>query len=485
MSKRTAKVLVAEDDRAVRFSLTTYLRSEGYRIVEAENGTTALAAVEREQPDAVLLDLRMPGLDGLAVLAELGPRQLADLPVIVVTAFGGSAPAIEAMRCGAYDYLTKPFDLDEVHLTLRRALRQRDLAVQVRDLRAREVPDDDEFRPGDPAVLVGVSLAMREVFKAIGRAAVTEEQVLIFGESGTGKELVASALHRNSPRADGPFVRVNCAALPEGLVESELFGHERGAFTGADRQAPAVSSGRRGERSSSTRSANCRSPPRQSCCGSCSNASSSGLAATRRCEPMRGFSLRPTATCRRRLPPGDSATISFTGLTSSGSRSLRCENVARTSSPSRGPSCTVWRRATVGPTSRWPPKPWRRSSVASGAGTSGNWKTSWRGRRSPPEVDRSCPSTLERRTTTPSPHQRDRMACCRSAPCSPTLNDERSGAPSPPVEATAPGPPKPWASAVGSCSTRSGSTTCWIEPGPTWRCLPGRKPLSLSRRWSF
>ena len=188
----------------------------------------------------MLLDLKMPGRDGLEVLGELGPA-LADLPVIVVTAFGGSAAAIEAMRRGAYDYLTKPFDLDEVLLTLKRALRQRALASEVKALRARtaDEPSETSDEPADAEPeLVGQSAAMREVFKAIGRAAATDAPVLIVGESGTGKELVASALHRHSDRAAGPFVRVNCGALPEGLIESELFGHERGAFTGADRQKP-------------------------------------------------------------------------------------------------------------------------------------------------------------------------------------------------------------------------------------------------------
>ncbi len=188
----------------------------------------------------MLLDLKMPGRDGLDVLDELGPA-LADLPVIVVTAFGGSAAAIEAMRRGAYDYLTKPFDLDEVLLTLKRALRQRALAFEVKALRARtddEASDSSDSQADTEPELVGQSAAMREVFKAIGRAAATDAAVLIVGESGTGKELVAAALHRHSDRAAGPFVRVNCGALPEGLIESELFGHERGAFTGADRQKP-------------------------------------------------------------------------------------------------------------------------------------------------------------------------------------------------------------------------------------------------------
>ncbi len=233
-------ILIAEDDRAIRFSLACALKAEGYNVIEVGNGDDAIARVASDDPDALLLDLKMPGKGGLEVLAALA-GQLAELPVIVITAYGGSAAAIEAMRRGAYDYLTKPFDLDEVQLTLKRALKQRALSSEVKALRSR-VPDeldgaDDQIALPEPE-LVGQSAAMREVFKAIGLAAATQAPVLITGESGTGKELVAAALHRHSDRTNGPFIRVNCGALPEGLVESELFGHERGAFTGADRQKP-------------------------------------------------------------------------------------------------------------------------------------------------------------------------------------------------------------------------------------------------------
>ena len=234
-----AKILVADDDRTIRRNLVLLLKAEGYATLDAADGASALDLIRSESPDAVLLDLKMPGLDGLEVLAALGPAALVDLPVIVVTAFGGSAPAIEAMRRGAYDYLTKPFDLDEVLLTLKRALRQRSLEREVRALRAKSPePAEEVDGPDAEPELVGTSPAMREVFKAIGRVSATDAAVLIVGESGTGKELVASALHRHSPRASGPFLRVNCGALPEGLIESELFGHEKGAFTGADRMRP-------------------------------------------------------------------------------------------------------------------------------------------------------------------------------------------------------------------------------------------------------
>jgi two-component system response regulator AtoC len=237
-----SRIVVADDDRTIRRNLSRLLEAEGYAVLEAADGNEALTRICEESPDAVLLDLKMPGRDGLQILETLGPSLLGELPVIVVTAFGGSSAAIEAMRQGAYDYLSKPFDLDEVLLTLKRALRQRELAAEVRRLQDRGGSDEDvrESIDDDEPELVGRSPAMRGVFKAIGRAAATEEPVLIVGESGTGKELVASALHRHSQRgiAGGPFIRVNCGALPEGLVESELFGHEKGAFTGADRQRP-------------------------------------------------------------------------------------------------------------------------------------------------------------------------------------------------------------------------------------------------------
>jgi two-component system response regulator AtoC len=232
-----SRVLVADDDRTIRRNLVLLLRSEGYETLEAADGAETLASIRNHAPDAVLLDLKMPGRDGLEVLAELRSR-LADLPVIVITAFGGSSAAIEAIRRGAYDYLSKPFDLDEVLLTLKRALRQRALAIEVKSLRDRAAEATDDPDEDLDTKLIGQSPAMREVFKAIGRASATDAPVLVIGESGTGKELIATALHHHSARASGPFIRVNCGALPEGLIESELFGHERGAFTGADRQKP-------------------------------------------------------------------------------------------------------------------------------------------------------------------------------------------------------------------------------------------------------
>jgi DNA-binding NtrC family response regulator len=222
-------ILVADDDPATRSNLALLLRSEGYRVVEAADGDAAVAALTDPAVAAALLDLRMPKRDGLAVLRAHADR-LDEVPVVVVTAYGGSTAAIEAMKLGAYDYLTKPFDLDEVLFTVGRALTQRALVAQVQALSADPLADDPD--PEDDE-LVGRSPAMVAVFKAVGLVAPADEPVLILGESGTGKELVANAVHRNSHRAAGPFVKVNCAALSPTLLESELFGHEKGAFTGA------------------------------------------------------------------------------------------------------------------------------------------------------------------------------------------------------------------------------------------------------------
>jgi two-component system response regulator AtoC len=174
------------------------------------------------------LDLNMPGRDGMDVLRAHADH-LEETPVIVITAYGGSSAAIEAMKLGAYDYITKPFDLDEVLFTIRRALTQQALIAQVQSM-STESPRIVEAQSGDE--LIGRSSAMLHVFKTIGRVATTSESVLIVGESGTGKELVANAIHRSSTRS-GKFIKVNSAAISSALLESEMFGHERGAFTGA------------------------------------------------------------------------------------------------------------------------------------------------------------------------------------------------------------------------------------------------------------
>jgi two-component system, NtrC family, response regulator AtoC len=220
------KALVVDDERKMRRILQMALERIGLDSVAADTGEDALARFEAEKIDLVLTDLKMPGMGGLDLLAELRRRD-PELPVIVLTAFGTVQTAVEAMKLGAFDYVLKPFDLDAIEITIRKALDVSRYRAENRYLREREdaVPAFDD--------LVGGSPAMREVFALVRRIAPTRSTVLITGETGTGKELVARAIHRLSPRSDRLFVPLNCAAIPGELLESELFGHARGAFTGA------------------------------------------------------------------------------------------------------------------------------------------------------------------------------------------------------------------------------------------------------------
>ncbi|MGH7264311.1 MAG: sigma-54-dependent transcriptional regulator [Candidatus Rokuibacteriota bacterium] len=221
-----ARILVADDEPAIRWVLERLLRQAGHAVTVVADGAAALAAVEAEPYDLAFLDIRMPGLDGLETLSRLraaGPETAA----IVMTAHGSVRAAVEAMQRGAYDYLAKPFDNDEVLLLVERALGARALGREVVALRA-GIQEVWAF-----GALVGKSPRMQEVYKTIGRIAGTDVTVLLQGESGTGKEVVARAIHHYSRRAGKPFVAVSCAAIPATLLESELFGHERGAFTDA------------------------------------------------------------------------------------------------------------------------------------------------------------------------------------------------------------------------------------------------------------
>jgi DNA-binding NtrC family response regulator len=216
-------VLIADDEKNIRSSLATTFSLEGYRVETAENGEQALRAVERGGIDLAVLDLRMPGPDGIEVLRRLREGG-HELPVILLTAHGSIERAVEAVRLGAFDFLEKPPHAERILLTTRNALRQADLEEENRELKGESERHYD---------MIGSSPPMLELFEQIRRTAPTQARVLILGENGTGKELIARALHRHSPRSSGPFVRVNCAAIPRELFESELFGHERGAFTGA------------------------------------------------------------------------------------------------------------------------------------------------------------------------------------------------------------------------------------------------------------
>ncbi len=219
------KILVVDDEELIRWSLSTHLASEGFLTIEASNGADALERVERDAPAAMLLDLKMPVLDGMETLRRLRETD-PDLPVVVLTAHGGVESAIEATKLGAAGYLAKPFDLREVTLVLRRALDADRLRREVAYHRARGSSGYD--------AIVGRSPAMQGMFDVLRRLeGVDPPTVLITGESGTGKDLVARAIHARGPRARGPFTEIDCTALPEALMESELFGHEKGAFTDA------------------------------------------------------------------------------------------------------------------------------------------------------------------------------------------------------------------------------------------------------------
>jgi len=224
-----AKVLVADDEPAICEAFSHFLRQEGHTPLVAADGEAALAAIDRESPAVVFLDVRMPGRDGLSVLAEIAERW-PRLPVIVMTAFGTVEAAVTAMRLDAFDYVGKPLDLARLRQLLGRALARSDPAD------ARPALSTDGEDPGDR--IVGQSPAMQEVFKQIGLLARNEMSVLVQGESGSGKELIARSIHAHGRGRDEPFVAVNCAAMPDTLIETELFGHEKGAFTDAKASKP-------------------------------------------------------------------------------------------------------------------------------------------------------------------------------------------------------------------------------------------------------
>lgn len=224
------RILIADDEEDMRWTLSTLMTKEGHEALEVKNGQAAMAILRREKADAVLLDLRMPGMDGMDFLKQ-AQRVDPDIPIIIVTAFGSIESAVEAMKMGAFDYVTKPFDAEELRSIIHKALRVR--------RKHRERPS---FPSGEvdrrPWESMGGSLAMREVASEMELVAPTDYTVIITGETGTGKEVVARGIHAMSPRADGAFVPVDCGSIPPTLIESELFGHEKGSFTGAVRLRP-------------------------------------------------------------------------------------------------------------------------------------------------------------------------------------------------------------------------------------------------------
>jgi DNA-binding NtrC family response regulator len=227
MSK--GKILVVDDEATARSALSDFLRAEGYSVETAADGFKALGRLAEFEADLVLTDFNMPGMDGVELLRKLKELD-PEMSVILMTAFGGVETAVAAMREGAADYLTKPLNLDELAIVLGRTIESVELRREASDLRHR-LKDRYSFDN-----IIGSSPEMQRVFKTIAQIAPSRATVLVTGESGTGKELVAAAIHQHSPRAAGPFVKLHCAALAESLLESELFGHERGAYTGADRR---------------------------------------------------------------------------------------------------------------------------------------------------------------------------------------------------------------------------------------------------------
>jgi two-component system nitrogen regulation response regulator GlnG len=287
--RSTGNVWVVDDDESIRWVLERALSQAGIQQECFEDAESMLRRLAREQPDVVISDIRMPGIDGIELLRRIREEH-PDMPVIITTAHSDLDSAVASYQQGAFEYLPKPFDIDEVVAVTERALAQ----ARENSRSRRPVPAAPEAVPE----IIGEAPAMQEVFRAIGRLAHSNITVLINGESGTGKELVARALHRHSPRAGAPFIALNMAAIPRDLMESELFGHEKGAFTGANSRREGRFEQANGGTCSSTRSATCPRRPRHGCCVCWPTASSTASAATWRCVPMYASSPPRTRTSR-------------------------------------------------------------------------------------------------------------------------------------------------------------------------------------------
>ncbi len=346
-SKSKSRILIVDDEPSARSGLEKLLHQEGYRVDVAEEGSTALKIAVERPPDVVVTDLRMPGMDGVELLGRLH-EQDRHLPVIVATAFGDVGSAVRAMRAGAEDYLTKPIDFDALVLTIERSIQRRDLRVEAENLRRQLRERHGEGLQG----LIGTSPAMQKVYRVARQVAAAKATVLITGESGTGKGELAKAIHMLGPRAKGPFVALQCAALAESLLESELFGHERGAFTGAERR-------RLGRFDSS--------------------------------QP-------PTETWQPTFARGASARISTIVSTSSMSTCRRCAFGGPTFWFSRTIFCAASRRRITSPSRRSPIARERRSWVTAGRATFASSKMRSSGRsccaKAPRSTKRTYPSTL-------------------------------------------------------------------------------------------
>ncbi len=227
--KDKASLLVVDDDRAHRIMLRTLLGGWGYEISEADDGSTAIEVVKQQPFDLILMDIRMLKVSGIEALEAIKSMNPA-IPVVIMTAYSSVETAVQALKNGAYDYLTKPLDFEKLKLTIQRAMEHVTLKEENRQLR------ESLGKHFDRQHIIGHSPSMVKLLETVAQVAPSEVTVMITGESGTGKELIAGAIHFNSSRKDGPFVKINCAAITETLLESELFGHEKGSFTGADRR---------------------------------------------------------------------------------------------------------------------------------------------------------------------------------------------------------------------------------------------------------
>ncbi len=221
------RILIVDDDKDLRFNLACILKEEGHAVIAASDGKQALNALAEDTPDLVLLDVRMPGMDGVELLEEMKKIEM-NLPIIMLTAYSDVKSAVIAMKSGAFDYITKPFDEEELILTIGKALHMQDLSREVKSLKKKlgQMPAIEETMGGSPRI--------KQVLKQVGIIAPTNMTVILQGESGTGKELIAKMIHEKSLRKDKPFIAIDCGAIPDTLVESELFGYEKGAFTGAE-----------------------------------------------------------------------------------------------------------------------------------------------------------------------------------------------------------------------------------------------------------
>jgi len=229
MSQKKHNILIVEDEVSLRQMLTILLKREGYSVEQADNGLNALSMIKEKSIDLIISDIQMPKMTGIELLRSLWDENI-DVPMIMVTAFSSTEEAVEAMKLGAYDYITKPFKNDEIRLVIKNALERKYLQSENRRLK-QQLGERFSFKS-----LIGDSPPMKQLISLLERIAPSQANVLITGESGTGKELVAKALHLNSDRKKNPFVPINCGAIPENLLESELFGHEKGSFTGADKR---------------------------------------------------------------------------------------------------------------------------------------------------------------------------------------------------------------------------------------------------------